>query len=404
MGNPFKLLDKLRTNIIGGGDGGSTTSIARQSTIEMGDTSPTAKLKKDPLGFSSLAYPKDLVNDITNGHYMLFYINVQNKTTFPYTPASDGIAVNRKTVFTPAKDVYAGPMSQKVLTAGQDYFQGGGQVQYQSKQEEEDAIKRQQVIDNSDVAVIRKSKNKMRTGLAGNYNPTIRITDSVAIYLPPNVQDNYTTTYNATETGLLGYIAASGGKVASALRGKDYSEVAKILLGTAGGAAEEVFKNFGSSLIEMATSAEGGYELYNKVFGRSTNPYMEVLFSGPELRTFNYNFTFAPRNAAEQEEVKKIIHMFRFHQAPELRGDHNMFLGLPAEFDIYYMYQHEDGRTSEENPYYNKISTCVLQSVNVDYTPGGVNSHANGAPVLIKMSLQFLETEMITKQHIEAGY
>jgi len=68
------------------------------------------------------------------------------------------------------------------------------------------------------------------------------------------------------------------------------------------------------------------------------------------------------------------------------------------------MYQHESGIRATENPYYNKIATCVLQSVNVDYTPGGVKSHANGAPVVIKMSLDFLETEMITKDHIEAGY
>ena len=154
----------------------------------------------------------------------------------------------------------------------------------------------------------------------------------------------------------------------------------------------------------MLTQAEGGYELLNKTFGRATNPYMEVLFSGPELRTFTYNFTFAPRSEEEQMEVKKIIHLFRFYQAPELREGQSMFMGLPAEFDIHYMYQHEDGRKSSENDYYNKIATCVLQSVNVDYTPGGVYSHSNGAPVTIKMSLSFLETEMITKDHIEAGY
>ena len=39
-------------------------------------------------------------------------------------------------------------------------------------------------------------------------NTTTRITDSVAIYLPPNVQDNYTTTYNATATGMIGFLAA----------------------------------------------------------------------------------------------------------------------------------------------------------------------------------------------------
>ena len=34
--------------------------------------------------------------------------------------------------------------------------------------------------------------------------------------------DSYANTYNATETGLLGYLAASGGAVTSALRNDDF--------------------------------------------------------------------------------------------------------------------------------------------------------------------------------------
>ena len=190
----------------------------------------------------------------------------------------------------------------------------------------------------------------------------------------------------------------------NAYNNNDFDRVAETLLDTSVGVLEDIAKRAGLSLLEVMSSAEGGYELANKVFGRSTNPYMEVLFNGPELRTFNYNFTFAPRNAAEQAEVKKIIHLFRFHQAPELLSDHSLFMTLPSEFDIHYMYQDEDGSRANENPFYNKIATCVLQSVKVDYTPGAVQSHSDGSPVQIKMSLEFLETEMITKKHIEAGY
>ena len=68
------------------------------------------------------------------------------------------------------------------------------------------------------------------------------------------------------------------------------------------------------------------------------------------------------------------------------------------------MYQPPNAESAYENPFYNKIATCVLQNVSVDYTPGKVASHQQGAPVLIKMSLQFLETEMITKDFIKAGY
>ena len=37
-------------------------------------------------------------------------------------------------------------------------------------------------------------------------------------------------------------------------------------------------------------------------------------------------------------------------------------------------------------------------------TPNGVKSHHDGSPVMITMDLQFLETEMITKDHINEGF
>jgi len=189
-----------------------------------------------------------------------------------------------------------------------------------------------------------------------------------------------------------------------AYKNDDFTRTAEILMDTAKGLGGQIAMNAGLSIAEMLTSSEGGVGLANKIFGQTTNPYMEVLFQGVDLRTFTYSFTFAPRNRPEQEEVKAIIKLFRFHQAPELRNNESIFMGLPSEFDIHYMYQHEDGSKAMENQFYNKISTCVLQNCDVDYTPGGVKSHADGSPVQIKMTLTFLETEMITKDHIEAGY
>jgi len=405
---------------MGGGGSGQTTSIARQSAIEMNDTSPTKRLTKDPMAFSTLSYPQDLVNDVTNGHYMLFYINVQNKTKFPYTRAQDGVAIPPTIVTQAYKETFnpgsvdAGFVTPgkttKVATSGENT--SGGAVMDIPISE---AGSKNQTKLYGDVANIRKNQSRYRTGLAATgfmKSATTRITESVAIYLPPNVQDNYNLTYTNTPTGMLGFLAASAGGAVDAYKSDDFNKVAATILGVAGGALEETLRNLGIGAVEALMSSEGGYGLANKIFGRATNPYMEVLFSGPELRTFTYNFTFAPRSLAEQDEVRKIIHLFRFHMAPELRQGANMFMGLPATFDIHYMYQHENGRTSRENDYYNKIATCVLNSCSVDYTPGGVKSHEvpgnhplnGGAPVKITMSLVFTETEMITKDHVEAGY
>ena len=86
MSSIFSALNNLKTNIFGGQSyvganaPGSNTPILRKSAIELADRSPTSRLDNDPLHFSSISYPRDIVNDGTNGHYMLFYINVQNKT------------------------------------------------------------------------------------------------------------------------------------------------------------------------------------------------------------------------------------------------------------------------------------------------------------------------------------
>ena len=120
----------------------------------------------------------------------------------------------------------------------------------------------------------------------------------------------------------------------------------------------------------------------------------------------NRKFSEKNHNDPDQtivDEVKKIIECFRFHQAPERRSDHNLFLGLPAEFDIHYMYQHKSGQASE-NDFYNKIATCVMTGCEVDYTPEGVNSFDDGSPTQIQMTLSFRETEILTKEKINQGF
>ena len=78
-------MNQLQSNVFGGRD----TSVSfRKSPIELNQNAgPTAHLNDDPFAFSSISYPRDVTQDMQNGHYMLFYINVQNKTKYKYTSA-----------------------------------------------------------------------------------------------------------------------------------------------------------------------------------------------------------------------------------------------------------------------------------------------------------------------------
>ena len=67
------------------------------------------------------------------------------------------------------------------------------------------------------------------------------------------------------------------------------------------------------------------------------------------------------------------------------------------------MFQYDKDNAAENN-FYSKISTCVLAGVDVDYTPTGVSSFADGSPTQITMGLSFKETELLTKDKINKGY
>ena len=399
-------MNDLKTNIFGGQSyvganaPGSTTPILRKGAIEMADVSPTSRLDNDPLAFSSVSYPRDIVNDGTNGHYMLFYINVQNKTKFNYK-GPGGVDIGGVSVENVAQDDTTTLPGSRTIKQGEEFISNGAvnRVSYQDAQSD-----LRGKMNKSDLIQLSRNKQNLEGNLANSLGNdlTSRVTDSIAIYLPPNVTDSLTQTYNATETGILGFTLASGGKFLDQFRNRDMMAASGTALSALGGIFEEALKQSGSALIETLTQSEGSYELANKVFNRGANPYLEVLYGGPQLRTFNYSFKFAPKNEKEKDDVQKIIQMFRFHSAPEQQNN-TMFFTLPSEFDIHYMYQAEDG-IANENLHYPKIATCVLQSVNTNFTPNGVKSHYDGSPVMITMDLSFLETETITKDHINDGF
>jgi hypothetical protein len=393
MANVSDSLNALASNVFGGRD---ISVSLRKSPIELNRAvGPTSILDDDTFAFSSISYPRDVTQDMQNGHYMLFYINVQNKTKYKYTPADPSVSGIGNYVTT-----LGGPRNQYSTT---DFVSNST----------EDASYRETLVKKGGTGTINKSQGvdlrkgrKAMTGFSSVMPTTTRITDSIAIYLPPDVKDATTASYNnAAEMGVIGLAAAGGIGFVDAMKRNDFESAAGSLLGSAKGIIMEAAKRMGSEfaggLSGVDPEAITGFA--NKAFGQATNPYMEVIFEKVGMRTFSYNFTFSPRNAAETADVQKIIKMFRFHMLPEMQGANERFLTLPSTFDIHYMYQ-MNSEEARENSFYSKIATCVLNGVDVDYTPDGVKSFASGAPTQIKMGLNFMETEMLTKEHVDQGY
>ena len=408
MGNLFNALNDLKTNIFGGGNTGKTTPILRKHAIGINEESPVSKLDHAPFAYSSIQYPRDLTSNGGIGHYMLFYVNVQDKTKYVYEDASGAVVGNEVEVtVTETRTRQVGPpgtgyTEQYEVVVGSKFVQGDSSEAFKydlakARRGKKGTIRESEAIE------LSKSMKSRGSGMASYRNTTKRITDSVAIYLPPNVTDSTTATYTGAATGVIGAAAAGAFGVAKNMANSDYEAAAQGLVDSAKAMVGEAAIRAATEIAEGLTGAEGTRGLINKAFGQADNPYMEVLFDKMELRTFTYNFTFSPKNRDETMDVQKIIALFRFHMAPELKGEANRFLTLPSEFDIHYMYQDKAGQASE-NDFYNKIATCVCTGCEVNYTPDGVKSFEGGAPTRITMNLTFQETELLTKERVNEGF
>jgi hypothetical protein len=164
----------------------------------------------------------------------------------------------------------------------------------------------------------------------------------------------------------------------------------------AGSQAKVALKDGGSDAKRMVTAkfaelATGTNNLQQRLTGAIGNPNLELLFTGPSLRTFTFTFRLSPRSKEEAIEVRKIVRFFKQTMTVK-RSQSTLLLRSPHTFAIAYL------TSNKEHPYLNKFKECALQSCNVSYTPDGNYMSFNGeepSMTSYEMSLTFKELDPI---------
>tara|TARA_R100001443_G_scaffold116882_1_gene138936 strand:- start:270 stop:1745 length:1476 start_codon:yes stop_codon:yes gene_type:complete len=132
-----------------------------------------------------------------------------------------------------------------------------------------------------------------------------------------------------------------------------------------------------------------GANLLGRTTGMVINPNLELLFNGPNLRTFNFNFKMTPRSPEESEVIRKIIYCFKRNMAVA-RSTSNLFLTSPRIFDLEYIY-----RGKEQHPYLNKFKPCAMTNFQVNYTPDGSYATFNQTGSLTQFDITMAFTEIM---------
>jgi len=153
-----------------------------------------------------------------------------------------------------------------------------------------------------------------------------------------------------------------------------------------------------SDIIAYFAGQSVGANIFTRGTGQVLNPNLELLFTGPNLRTFNYSYRFTPRNEKESSTVKEIIRKFKKHMAPK-RVEPNLFLKTPDVFKLKYIYANGD-----QHPFLNNIKVCALTGFSVDYTPdNSYMTYGDGSMTSYQVNMQFNELDPIYQNDYDEG-
>ena len=350
-------------------------SIAGLDNI--GSNSQLGQLSNLMGGSSSniLSYPLNVDSDPQQGHYVLFHINTRTNGKLVTAKADKNLDARMKAL---QRESGAPPPPIGPPNAG--------------------------VIAGPPVKKAESAKGNLNRSIVLSKLPTKRLEKSIALYMPPNVQVSYDVKYGDQEVGAL---AMSGAAAIDAItsEGGTRSKVSGVVEALLGAGMKEGIQSMAAKSLDAI--APGAETLINLSRGSVVTPRMEMMFEGVGRRSFSYTFAFIPKSEQEALVVEDIIQHFKFYAMPKYSNPTTKReMDIPGTFDIEYMYK------GNRNNFLNRVHTCFLQQVQVQYgadrytayeeTTG--NRGRGNPPQKSKISLNFVELEVLSQDHIGEGY
>lgn len=311
--------------------------------------------------YKTLSYPIDLGTN-RYPYFMIFYINANTKSALV---KNDGTAKDKLTTdVNPYESSIGNAMSAITQTSG-----GKGITNLQEK---------------AGVQVIASKK---------------RLSIALALPIPNDVNFVHSTSYKT---------ASGGGFLGTALRdvlNEEYGKAGKAFIDSAvQGLPTTAVKHLGKALDENFNVADFD-AIKNKILGWAKNDRKEQVFESANSRSFRFSWLLIPKTPQESTDIKDIIKWFKYNQYPEIdESSGGLNVIIPNEFDIEFHFQNS-GKIKEMEGI-SKISTCVLEDVDVNYAALGkfVAFEGTDNPTAIQLTMTFREVEPLTRKHIEMGY
>ena len=346
-------------------------------------TNSTAALDRTVRGSDTiLSYPQDVSFDEQQGHYILFAFRKLQPGKIAKPKKSNKEKLDKlKKDFNAPKGSSGG-----TKFVGENVVQGSETFIVKNKE-----VAKERLLNDS-----ANNRSLQASRLASSF-----ITQTVALYMPPQVQTSYDMKYGEGEVGMI----AEGVKnlIDNVQGGASLADAVK-------GTGQDLGQGLKQASIKAFDAvAPGAKTLIALETGRIITPRTELMFEGIGRRSFSFTFTFIPKNASEASLIRQIVNAFKIHMTPEFAAQSGAGISSPREmnipdvFDIHYMYK------GKPNQHLNKISTCYMTKMDVSYggdrfTAYEPDETGSPPPQRTTLAMNFTEIELIDRERVREGF
>lgn len=237
---------------------------------------------------------------------------------------------------------------------------------------------------------------------SGFLNTSERVSGSVILPIPTNLQDSYSVTIQGTELGIFGAAAADITSGNASGIGEDVDafmgtfETARLGAQVLSVASQYAAFAARQGLDSIAPGAAAGVAVGT---GTALNPHLALQFKGVELKSHSFQWTLSPRNAQEAEMIKDMIAFIRRKVLPRYTdgattggGSSSVsraLLTYPSLIDVSFF--------GVDEPYFYYFKPCMCNNFTVNYAPtGNVSLNRGGRPSMVTLAMSLTEARIRT--------
>ena len=216
------------------------------------------------------------------------------------------------------------------------------------------------------------------------------------IYLPVsgNISDSNNVDYNSNSLNFLQGFAIQ--TLSDAVKGKVGGEIGEDISKAFGKVGEQnlpirnLVGDYTAATALKGLVGQSVNEIQSRFSGQILNPNMELLFNGPKLRNFQFQYRLTPRERDESVRIQQIITAIKRHMAPKRGKNGGFFLGAPDFFRLQYLYRNNQHR------FLNKFKDCALIGFDINYAPEGTYAtYPDGGMHSYLMTMRFAELDPV---------